>query len=209
MKSKNLIFDLGGVVVDVDAQQTQKAFLQILASETPSLYSFKTQSTLFDELEKGKMAYADFEKKLLKFCLPHIKPNQIKTAWNAMLQGVPQDKLELLIKLQVKYRVLALSNTNLVHIDWCNNYVSKNYGKNLLADYFHRAYYSFEMGFRKPEKEAFQYVLDVENIEAENCLMIDDRPENLDVAASLGMQCQEIKHPDEFYGLVQKLLLEN
>jgi len=196
-----LVFDLGEVIVNVDTKKTTDAFAFLAGDKGFELYSFHQQSTLFNDFERGKIDAATFRNGLRPYFNPAVEDAQIDSAWNAMLGDTPLRKLQILQGLRKQYKVFALSNTNIIHIAWVNAYLKSTYDCGCLEDYFDKAYYSYEIGERKPDAASFQIVLNEQHLIPEKTLMIDDRLENLNAAAALGMKTYHMQHPDEFYGL--------
>ena len=127
--SKNittLIFDLGGVLFDIDYKHTQEAFRKLGATaDFNAVYSQQKQTGIFDEFEKGNISPAQFRVGLREWLPSTITDKQIDTAWNALLIGFPPDKVELLNKLKKKYNLFLLSNTNEIHLPEVLNKIDK------------------------------------------------------------------------------------
>lgn len=198
-----LVFDLGDVVVNIDTEATRSAFKEMAGHSQADLYSFHKQVRFFDDFERGEITAGRFRELLREHLNPVWLDSEIDHAWNAMLGEIPMRKLEILTKLKADFRCLALSNTNSIHIDQLNHYLKEQYESPSLDHYFHKAYYSFEIGARKPEPESFRIVLERESLHAECSLMIDDRPENLESAAALGMKTFLMTNPMQFYELFE------
>lgn len=199
-----IIFDLGEVLVDLDTTATTKALTQLLQLEASHVFTFEHQTQLFTLFEKGLISSQEFRTGLKSLALngSAISDSEIDNAWNAMLLDAPQKKLDVLINLKKQLRVLALSNTNTIHIEYVNAQIKKRNGNNdCLENYFHHAYYSHNMHMRKPDKEIYERLLHLENLSAQKVLFIDDRIENIKTARDLGMQTFHMTHPEQFYKL--------
>lgn len=198
---QTIIFDLGEVIVDVDSAKTTRAFSDLFGIEASTLYSFHQQVSLFTELEIGAITENEF-RNLLKNKLnrPDVLDEKIDIAWNAMLGETPQKKLDLLQQLKNKYRILALSNTNSIHIKYINDQIlARNGNSDCLENYFHHAYYSHQLNDRKPNASIYQKVLEMEAIEPSTTLFVDDRIENIKTAQELKMQTMHMTSPEQFY----------
>lgn len=199
-----IIFDLGEVLVDLDTTATTKALTQLLQLEASQVFTFEHQTQLFTLFEKGLISSQDFRIGLKSLAINNstISDAEIDNAWNAMLLDTPQKKLDVLKELKKKLRVLALSNTNTIHIANVNAQIKKRNGiDDCLENYFHHAYYSHDMHMRKPDKEIYEAVLNNERLSAPFVLFIDDRIENIKTARDLGMQTFHMTHPEQFYKL--------
>ena len=184
---QNIVFDLGGVLLNIDYRRTEKAFAELGMTQFPQLYTQFYSNQLFSNLETGKIGALDFENALIRESGLDLRPDQIRRAWNAMLLDLPAERLELLSRLKDRYRLFLLSNTNAIHYDHFTAYVRATYGLESLDILFDRAYYSHIMGLRKPFAEAYRFVMDREGLKASECLFIDDTRPNLSGAQEVGM----------------------
>ena len=122
---KNIIFDLGGVILNIDYTLTEKAFSKIGISDFKTLFSQAQQTQLFDNYEKGFISSDDFRTELKKYLLENTSNVDIDTAWNSMLLDLPKERIELLKKIKLTNRTFLLSNTNDIHIEEINSYLKK------------------------------------------------------------------------------------
>jgi putative hydrolase of the HAD superfamily len=113
---------------------------------------------------------------------------QIDAAWNAMLLDVPAEKIELLRHMKSRYRTFLLSNTNRIHVECFSAELERVYGSKDFSPWMARCYYSCEIGMRKPNEEIFRFVLDENNLVAEETLFIDDSPQHISGAAACGIE---------------------
>ena len=111
-----IIFDLGGVILNIDYNLTAKAFQDLGLEDFDSIYSQATQSGLFDKLETGMISAQYFVNELLPFLPKGTIANQVVSAWNAMIIDFPKENLELIQKLKAEKLTFLLSNTNEIHI---------------------------------------------------------------------------------------------
>lgn len=194
---KNLIFDLGGVILDLDVENTLRQFSQLAGLPQQRVTEIFKSSPEFNAYEKGEMEDEQFREFIRRAYARTANDSEIDHAWNAMLRGLPTAKLELLLELKKSYRVFLLSNTNGIHLKYINEVlVPASSDKKDLDDYFHKAYYSHRMLKRKPESEIFQQVLDENSLEASQSLFLDDNLSNVEAAASLGIKTLHITRPD-------------
>ncbi len=183
---KNLIFDLGGVIINLDTNATVKALEKLgklTDDDSISIYSLE----FFRNYEKGLLSDEEFSKQLQKK-LNNCSTEDLITAWNSMLLDIPPARLEFLKWLRKNYRMFLLSNTNQIHIDQVNIILKDVCGAEDFSHFFDKAYYSHQLKMRKPDTEIFEHVLEENKLEAEETLFIDDSAENLKGAEQLGIK---------------------
>lgn len=185
---QNIIFDLGGVLLNIDYHKTIQAFENLGIKDFEKQFSQVNAAPLFEDLELGKItpeAFFDGVRALAKLSLSN---QEIITAWNAMLLDFPMENFTLLQSLKTSYKLFLYSNTNSIHYDAFQQIFQKTTGHPLLDECFQKAYYSHLMGKRKPYKEGFQTILQENNLVPEQTLFIDDTLPNIKTAKSLGLK---------------------
>ncbi|ACU58145.1 HAD family hydrolase [Chitinophaga pinensis] len=192
---KHIIFDLGGVIINLDYQLTYKAFEALGVKEFTSLYNQFSLNALFDDLETGKIAPDVFLDEMQKHTAPGTTHQQIIDAWNAMLLDFPLRRLQILQQLRQHYGLYLLSNTNEIHMQAFNKILEESRGIPSLAAFFDKAYYSHQIGLRKPFKESFQFVLDENGLDPAETLFIDDTLPNIEGAKVVGLQTIHLLPP--------------
>jgi len=187
-KIKNIIFDLGGVILDINFQATINAFAKLGISNFSRLYSQKSQQKLFDEFETGHISSDEFVKEIQQIHSVQISDEHIIIAWNAMLKGVKKNKLDYIKNLKSNYRTILLSNTNEIHISAFEKEMSNN---KILAHFkscFEKIYYSSRMRLRKPHSICFEKVLSEQEFNPEETLFIDDSYQHIEGAKNCGIK---------------------
>jgi putative hydrolase of the HAD superfamily len=185
---RHIIFDLGGVLLNIDYNLTEKAFVEAGVPHFRELYSQMQQDELFDNFEMGKITRDSFIGALQQ-ATPHPLPEaQIIKAWNAMLLDFPLRRLQILQQLRLYYDLFLLSNTNEIHEEAFNNILMDERGIPNLGVFFDKVYLSHRVGMRKPMKEIFEYVLEQNGLQAEHTLFIDDSPQHIEAAKEVGIQ---------------------
>jgi putative hydrolase of the HAD superfamily len=194
---KNIIFDLGGVILDLSVDHTLQSFSDLSGLKKNEVEKIFHSTPEFLLYEKGGMTdneFRDFVRQVYKINAPD---SALDKSWNAMLRAMPLDKLALLDKLKTRYNVFLLSNTNNIHLDYINKVMMPAVsGDRVLDDYFHRAYYSHLMFMRKPDAEIFERVLNDNGLEAAETLFLDDNASNVVGAASVGIQTVHVTSPN-------------
>lgn len=204
-KIRNIIFDLGGVLFDINYSFTQKAFQDAGILHFNEIYSQLKQNHLFDDFETGKISSDEFCKVLSEAGKNELSPQQIADAWNAMLIGLPQHKISLLKKLKQQYRLFLLSNTNEIHETAFKKMITDNFGRNVLEEIFEGIYLSHRIHERKPNAAAFNKVLIDEKILAEETVFIDDTLHHVEGAKQCGINAFYLPPETD----LEKLLIEN
>ena len=192
---KNILFDLGGIFMNLDFTLTEKAFIDLGILSFPEMYTQHHANDLFEELETGKMTPEMFYDAFRNESNSQLTNHQIKTAWNAMLLDFPLERLQWLQEIGKKYKVYLYSNTNQIHYDAFLNIVSNTTGIKNFNSFFIKAYYSHELGLRKPYVASFQKILKEQNLVAEETLFIDDTLQNIEGAKKAGLQTIHLVTP--------------
>lgn len=186
-KIKNIIFDLGGVLLNINPELTIQQFKAVnnqLGSYFDTDYIFPD---FFIEFEKGTINRNTFFKHIHQLSETEIKEEKIIDIWNAMLLDLPKDRLRILENLKQNFKTFLLSNTNEIHQEYfCKQIKEENQDKEL-DDFFHQTYYSHHLGLRKPDKKIYEFVLNENNLLPEDTLFIDDNKENILSAKELGI----------------------
>ena len=190
-----LIFDLGGVIVDLDLAKCIQNFKELGLENIEQYLSNFGQKDFFMQFEKGQIGIPAFRNEIRKLAGIELTDAQIDEAWCSFLTQIPVEKLHLLSELKKKYRILLLSNTNPLHIQTAVAAEFSKTGKTM-QDFFDKCYLSYEMGMVKPDVEIFEALLADAQVKAEECLFLDDGKKNIDTAAALGIQTYWVK-PNE------------
>jgi len=184
---KNIIFDFGGVIIDIDFQLTINKFKKLGILDFDQKFSQFLQDPVFDCYDIGKISSEEFVKRLKKLVPEKISENDILEAWNAMILDIPKERIKLLENLRKNYRIFLLSNTNDIHYQlYIKNFYNK-FGYKTFNDLFEKAYLSFEIGMRKPDAEIFNFVLKDSNLLPEETLFIDDSNQHIESAKKFGI----------------------
>jgi HAD superfamily hydrolase (TIGR01509 family) len=184
---QNIIFDLGGVLLNLDMQKTEDAFLQMGVKNFKDLFALGHAASFFKEYEVGLISDDEFIAALQALAgIQHERATVIH-GWNAMLCDFPTERIELLIQLKKKYRLFLFSNTNAIHLNAFQRTYSHAFNGNLLDHLFEKAYYSHDIKLRKPDIKAFEYVLHDSKLQPGQTLFIDDALVNVEGARTAGI----------------------
>ena len=187
-KVEAVIFDLGGVILNIDYNRTADAFKALGLADFDNVYSQLCQTDLFDRFETGQVSSFHFINRLLDQLPRGCNGNQVVHAWDAMILDFPQERLDFLMELKQRRRIFLLSNTNDIHMDAVRRALEKTTGHKRLEDYFERVYLSCEMGLRKPDPAIFLRVCSEQGLDPAATLFIDDSPQHVEGAKAAGLQ---------------------
>ncbi len=193
-KIKNIIFDLGGVILNIDYNLSIKAFRNL--GVKTEIYSQKHQLALFDDLEKGLINAYEFRNEIKKLTRQKLSDTQIDNAWNSMILDFPPERLNLLEKLSNQYNLFLFSNTNEIHYKFYRNLLKESFGIDNVFTFFEKEYYSHKIHLKKPDAEAFEFVLKDGKMRKEETLFIDDSIQHINSAKSIGIIVHHLQEPE-------------
>ena len=185
---KNIIFDLGGVLLNLDFKRTHDRFRSLGIDNIEELFRFGLGSATFMDHEAGLITDEQFLLKLKGLIPTPVTDQQVIDSWNALLVDFPKKRIERLKELKKKYRLFLFSNTNGIHLEWFHQIYRSSYEDTSLEDLFEKAYYSHVIKMRKPDVTAFQFILKDNNLKPEETLFIDDALVNVEAARQAGME---------------------
>jgi putative hydrolase of the HAD superfamily len=191
-----IIFDLGGVILNIDYQLPIKAFQKLGINDFASHFSQASQSGLLDDYETGTISSEDFIQELRRYVKPETTDKQIIDDWTSILLDLPEERLFILEKAAENHRIFLLSNTNDIHIQEFNSYLLDEHNLPSLEPFFEQLYLSYEVGLRKPDKRIFEYVLQDAGLEPSSTLFIDDSIQHIQAASELGIVTHLLKGQD-------------
>lgn len=183
-----IIFDLGGVIIDLDTEATYRAFAEVSGKPLPMVQSLAAEADFFKTYERGEIDDPTFRAHLREELEFTGEEGLLDEAWNAMLGPIAKERFELLEKLAEQYDLYVMSNTNEIHVRRFLNIAKYTSPQKDFHDYFKQVYFSQEVGARKPEPQAWQVILNDHQLNASEGLFIDDNKMNIKAAAKLGLQ---------------------
>jgi putative hydrolase of the HAD superfamily len=183
---KNIIFDLGQVLLNIDPNLSAKAFAKLGIREGVDFWGSRSSNEMLIRFEKGAIPADEFRQIALEKLVPGIKPQEVDEAWNALLLDFPARKVEKLNSLRKTFLIFLLSNTNQIHNEcYMGRFENENgYG---LGELFDRLWFSHQIGLVKPDPEIFRYVLNDGGLNPEETLFIDDTLVHVEAARSVGI----------------------
>ena len=182
---------MGGVIIDIAPDKAKQAFKQLLKDKYSDLEKHIDQTNFLEAYEIGTISSNEFIKQIQQFN-PSITDSEITNAWNSMLLYIDPQKIEIINQLRNQYKVYLLSNTNDIHMQWIHQYAVDHLNIENMSSPFDRAFYSYELGLRKPDPAIFRYVIDQQNINPKETLFIDDSEEHIHSAQRLNIKTHHL-----------------
>ena len=193
---KNIVFDLGDVIINIDVPRAAQSFATLSGRETTEVIRLFEEGKVFRQFETGQLDAPGFRSHVRQLLdNSDWEDAEIDTAWNSLLLDLPADRVELLKQLGKKYRLFLLSNTSSIHIEALNKILHQASGVSNLDDLFEKIFLSYEMGIMKPHPDIYQRVLEEAGIRAEETLFLDDNADNIRAASALGIQTIHVQKP--------------
>lgn len=202
-KIKNIVFDLGGVIMTLDRSEAVRRFLEVGLEQAEELLDPYHQKGVFLELEEGKLSKEEFYDAVRDIAGKYISNEDIDSGWLGFIVDVPVYKLEMLEELRKSYNLYLLSNTNPVIMSWALSPQFSERGKGL-DQYFDKLYLSYEIGVTKPDPAIYNYLLQDSGINPSETLFIDDGAANVEVGKALGMHVYQPENGEDFRRIFEK-----
>jgi len=184
---KNIIFDFGGVICDIDIKRTEKKFFEMGLKRFENGNAISKRDDLFRRLEKGGMPAQEFRNSLKRFFTRPVTDKEIDDAWNALLLDIPLERIRLLEDIRKTYRIFLLSNSNEIHYQKYLSDFRNNFGYQDFDRLFEKAYFSFNIHLQKPDVRIFEFVLNKSGLKAPETLFIDDSLQHIEGAENAGI----------------------
>lgn len=192
---RNIVFDLGGVVVDIDLNRT---FDQMKALGVPDLVPYVSKYSgggFAEAFQTGHLSEQGFVEHLCQLAGRPLPYDEVERAWNAMILEYEPDRIHRLRSLKSRYRTFVLSNTNVMHH---RDFAFRVPGESDLRNLFEKVYYSHEIGLSKPSPESYLYVMHDAGLLPEDTLFLDDSADNVAAAQALGMRARQVTYGREW-----------
>ncbi|MCK5693000.1 MAG: HAD family phosphatase [Bacteroidales bacterium] len=188
---KNILFDLGGVILDINVQATLKQFYELGFPAELMQFPNSMTTDLYFKYETGKLNTEQFRNQIRKAAGIEMTDRAFDEAWNAMLVHFPEERVALLKELSKRYKLYMLSNTSALHVKVFEKMYLDSAGESM-HQVFDKIYYSHEIGWHKPDREAWEYVIKDSAINPEETLFLDDNIHNIKASQELGFQAIHI-----------------
>lgn len=187
-KIKNIIFDYGNVIFEINFKRTQDALLQLGIANPTEFYGHRNQNPIFDNFETASVSTDEFRAEIRKAANNlALTDEQIDEVWNSLLIGVSANNHDVLLDVKKKYRTFLLSNNNEIHYNWIIKHIQEKYAIDNYDAFFEKAYFSQLMKLRKPNVNIFEQVIKENNLNPAETLFIDDSPQHIEGAKKAGL----------------------
>jgi len=201
---KNIIFDLGSVLLDIDVNRTLESFNKIGVPGEQLTEIYKESENFFMLFEKGAITAEKFRNSFRALSGNHLTDERINEAWCAMVVGFPSQKVELLKCLVKRYTIFLLSNTNEIHVPVYTKQFRDGSGGITFEEIFSKIYYSHEIKLSKPDPAIYHYMINNSGIIPEESLFIDDLRHNVNAAIETGLTAHQLKEDEDLKEILQQ-----
>ncbi|MEZ5001838.1 MAG: HAD family phosphatase [Chitinophagales bacterium] len=204
-KIRNIIFDLGGVIINIRSEEDWYKNYMIPLLGEPGLAN-AIEKGIFELFELGNITVNDFYKNLSSLSSNNFSFDELETAWNGRLLAIPEVRIDLLYELSQSYNLFLLSNTNQIHCDFILNYIKEKFSKDVFEEVFETTYYSFKLQRIKPDIEIYEIVIQDASLAANETLFIDDSLVNLSAPQTIGIRTIHFVNDEQFRTALSLLL---
>ena len=202
---RNIIFDFGGVLFEIDYDLPAIAFEKLGFGDFKSFYTQAAQNPMFDLLETGKIENDRFLDFLNEF-VPEASREQVLHAWNVILLRIMPMEVECVHKIrQSGIRTFLLSNTNAIHVAEFEQMIARTMDFELFKSAFEKIYYSNAIGIKKPHPETFLQVCEWNGLNPAETLFIDDSAQHVEGALQAGLHAYHLKPGERISELLKQL----
>lgn len=185
---RNIIFDLGGVILNLDNRRTEEAFTNLGVRNIRQYFGLGHAASFFKDYEVGKITDQQFIDAIRDLTGAELSDQAIMDAWNALLLDFPPERIQLLRSLGKSYRIFLFSNTNALHLAALQKIYADTFGPETLDDHFEQSYYSHLLGMRKPDKASYEHILKAHGLIGGETLFVDDAIINVEGAETAGLK---------------------
>ncbi|MBC8488463.1 MAG: HAD family phosphatase [Bacteroidetes bacterium] len=205
---KNIIFDFGGVIINIDHQKVENAFISLGVDNFDELFNKVSQTELFQKLEKGLISPREFRNTIRDISGINVTDEILDFTWNQIIGDYPTGRIKLLKKIGNRYKLFILSNTNKIHYDYYITQFRKEFGFEFQS-LFDNTYWSFKIGKRKPDIDSFQYVISKNQLMPEETLFVDDSFQNILAARQLNLIAYFLKPDTDITDMFEEGILKD
>ncbi|MFY0606929.1 MAG: HAD-IA family hydrolase [Cyclobacteriaceae bacterium] len=196
-----IIFDLGEVIVNLDTQAVVNEFARLLKLPSVDLKSILVGSDELYLYETGQIDKGLFIERIVDLLGAQISVQDFENAWNLMLADIPIERLQFMKELMNTHEVLILSNTNGMHEERFDEMVKIQTGK-IMKDFAHKAYYSHRIGYRKPNQDIYEFVINDRGLIPSKSLFLDDKIENVLAARDVGLRSEQVLKSNDIFQIL-------
>lgn len=203
---KNIVFDFGGVIIDIDRDCAVKRFVEIGVKDADGLLDAYHQKDIFLEVEDGRIDAEEFRRKLSLLSGKELTYKEIESGWRGFVTAVKPYKLDYLVALRERgYKVYILSNTNPYIMGWARSKEFTPQGHSL-DEYVDKIYASYEMKCVKPHKEIFEKMVEEAGIRPDETVFVDDGASNIKTGNEMGFVTLQPANGEDWRQKLEELL---
>jgi len=202
---RNIIFDLGGVLLNIDPKKTIEAFGKLGMEQLVGDKGLSYDHDIFYQMEQGQITPDEFRKGVIELLPNRVSFQEIDAAWTAMLLDFPAIRVKLVKNLRKDFKIYLFSNTNAIHVEKFHA-IFRNQHEFEVSTLFDKDFYSNEIGYRKPSPESYQEIIRLSGINPEESLFIDDSLQNVESAIASGLKGYWLEPGQKVEEIFQKLL---
>ena len=184
---RNIIFDLGGVLLNIDPKKTIEAFGKLGMKQLVGDKGLSYDHEIFYLMERGKITSDEFREGVLELLPNRVSFQEVNDAWTAMLLDFPAIRVELIKNLCKDFKIYLFSNTNAIHVEKFHSNFRNQHGFEV-STLFDKDFYSNEIGYRKPSFESYQEIIRLSGIDPKESLFVDDSLQNIESAIDFGLK---------------------
>ena len=200
---KNVLFDMGGVIMTLNRMNCIKAFQELGFSDIETYLDDYCQKGPFLKVEDGSIEKEEFFNSIREH-IPNASDDEIRDAFMQFIVDIPVHRIAFIRKLKEKgFRTMLLSNTNPVLFPEISKRYFTQEGLSV-EDYFDGIFLLYKIRAVKPDHDAFRQVIRLSGIDPEETLFIDDSQRNLDSASSFGFVTFLSSEDDDFFHIFEK-----
>jgi len=196
MEIEAIIFDFGGVILDIDPQLTMTEFEKLGAAKLNEVQTRDFIETIVSKFERGILTPEVFKKRVKEYLKFDAGDPEFDDAWNALLFDIPGERIHVIEEAKKHYRIFLLSNSNEIHYDLYVRDLQLRFGYREFDDLFEKSYFSFDTHLKKPNPEAFEFIINQHDLDPSKTLFIDDREDNISAAAGVGLHTYLLNKPE-------------
>lgn len=191
---KNIIFDFGNVLMDLNLPSIEQQFRLFWGDQFESAQDKLRRDHIFELYETGGLSTPEFVDAIRFAATPALTEEQVVQAWNSIFLGMPRHRFDFLLQLRQQYKVFLLSNINDLHEQWIADYMVREHQiHDYETKYFDGVYFSHLIRLRKPDRDIYEYVLADAEIQAHESVFFDDLEVNIEAAREIGIH--SVLHP--------------
>lgn len=191
----DIIFDFGGVILDIDPQLTIQELITLGIEDVQVFTSASFQEGVVGKFERGIITPEMFRDQVRALAGKELSDQEIDDAWNALLLDIPKERIQVIEDTKQHYGIFLLSNSNEIHYDLFVRDLQLRFGYREFDQLFHKSYFSFDLHMSKPNPEIFEYVVNQQGLKPETTLFIDDTAMHIEAAAQLGLRTYHLQKP--------------